>query len=125
MGDDLQAVAREGLEAWRRGDFEALERLFDPAVTWGWFEPGEWDCRSRDDVMRTLCERYSQGFAKGDVEFRDGGEDAVIVVTHPREIGGPEWPAETATIMRFRDGRVVSMRDYQTEIEAQRGAGSR
>ena len=124
MGDDIRATAHEGLEAWRRGDFETLERLFDPTVTWGWFEPGEWDCGSRDDVMRTLRERHEQGFAKGEVEIRDAGEDAIIVVTHPREIGGPEWPAETATIMRFRAGRVVSMRDYQTEIEAQRAAES-
>jgi len=59
------------------------------------------------------------------VESRDGREDDIIAGTHPREIGGPEWPAETATIMPFRDGRVVSMRDYQTEIEAQMVAGSR
>jgi ketosteroid isomerase-like protein len=121
--NDIRALAREGLEAWRRGDFETLEQLLDPEMTWGWFEPGEWDCKSRDDVMRTLRERYEQGFARGDVEFRECGDDAIIVVTHPSEIGGPEWPAETATIMRFRDGRVVSMRDYKTELEAQEAAG--
>lgn len=125
MNDDIRAVAGEGLEAWRRGDFETLERLFDPTVTWGWFEPGEWDCRSRDDVMRTLRERYAQGFAKGDVEIRDGGDDAIIVVTHPSVVGGPEWPTETATVLRFRDGKVVTMRDYRTEMEAQRAAESR
>jgi ketosteroid isomerase-like protein len=122
--NDIRAIAAEGLEAWRRGDFETLERLLDPGVTWGAFEPGEWDCQNREDVMRTLRERYEQGFAKGDVEIREVGDDAIIVVAHPMEIGGPEWPAETATIMRFRDGRVVSMRDYQTEVEAQRAAGS-
>jgi len=68
--------------------------------------------------MRTLRERYEQGFAKGKLEFRDGGEDALIVISHPSEIGGPEWPAETATIMRFREGKVVSMQDYPSEAEA-------
>ena len=120
VDDDIRALARGGLEAWRRGDFDTLEQLFDSDVTWGWFEPGEWDCKNRDDVMRTLRERYEQGFAKGEVEFRDGGEDAIIVVTRPSKIGGPEWPDETATIMRFGDGRVVSMRDYKTELDAQR-----
>jgi len=52
------------------------------------------------------------------LEFRDGGGDAVVVVSHPREIGGPEWPAETATVMRFRDERVISLQDYRTEAEA-------
>jgi hypothetical protein len=42
----------------------------------------------------------------------------VIVVSYPSEIGGPEWPAETATVMRFRDGKLVSMQDYRTETEA-------
>jgi ketosteroid isomerase-like protein len=111
------------LEAWRRGDFDTVERILDPSVEWGWFEPGEWDCHNREDVMRTLRERYEQGFAKGRLEFKDGGENAVIVVSYPSEIGGPEWPDETATIMRFRDGKVVSMRDYQTEIEAFTASG--
>jgi len=42
----------------------------------------------------------------------------VIVVSHPSQIGGPEWPAETATVMRFRNEKVVSMQDYRTEREA-------
>ena len=117
------SIAAEGLDAWRRGDFATVERILDPNVEWGWFEPGEWNCHNRDDVMRTLRERYEQGFARGRLEFRDGGEDAVIVVSYPSEIGGPEWPDETATIMRFRDGKVVSMHDYQTEVEALKASG--
>lgn len=95
MGREPSEIARQGLEAWRRGDFKAIEGILDPAVEWHWFEPGEWDCHGRDDVMRTLRERYEQGFAKGDLEFRDGGEGAVIVVSHPSKIGGSEWPEET------------------------------
>jgi ketosteroid isomerase-like protein len=116
-------IAREGLEAWRAGDFERIERILDPNVEWGWFEPGEWDCHSRDDVMRTLRERYEQGFAKGDLQFLEGGGDSVIVVAHPSEIGGPDWPDETATVMTFRGDRVISMRDYRTEAEALAAAG--
>jgi ketosteroid isomerase-like protein len=123
MTSDLMAIAAESLEAWRRGDFDTVERILDPNVEWGAFEPGDWDCKNRDDVMRTLRERYEQGFPKGQVEFKDGGEDAIIVVSHPSEIGGSEWPEETATIMRFRDGKVVSMRDYRTEADAVNASG--
>lgn len=112
------AAAQRGLDAWRRGDFAAVERMLDPAVEWCWFEPGEWDCFGRDAVMQTLRERHAQGFARGTLGFRDAGEDAVIVVAHPSEIGGAEWPAETATLMRFRRGKVVLMQDYRTEREA-------
>ncbi len=111
-------IAREGLEAWRKGDFETIEEILDPNVEWRWFEPGGWDCHGRDEVIRTLRERYEQGFARGELEFRDGGEQAVIVVSHPSEIGGPDWPSETATVMQFRNKRVVSMQDYRTEAEA-------
>jgi ketosteroid isomerase-like protein len=124
VSNDPKAVATEGLEAWRRGDFDTLERILDPDVEWGWFEPGEWDCKNREDVMRTLRERHEQGFAKGKLEFKNGGENAVIVVSHPSDIGGPEWPEETATIMRFRDGKVVSMRDYRTEADALKASGA-
>lgn len=110
--------AREGLEAWRRGDFETIENMLDPNVEWRSFEPGEWDCQNRDDVMRTLRQRYDEGFARGRIEFLDAGEDAVLVVSHPSEIGGPEWPNETATVMTFRGDRIVSMQDYRTEADA-------
>ncbi len=118
MSSHSLALAEQGLAAWRNGDFETLERLLDPAVEWHWFEPGEWDCHSREDVLSTLRERHARGFAAGELDFRDVGGDTVIVVSHPSEIGGPEWPAETATVMRFRDGKVVSMQDYRTELEA-------
>jgi ketosteroid isomerase-like protein len=116
--NDPITIARSGLEAWRRGDFGALERLLARDVQWRWFEPGSWDCNGRDDVMRTLRERYEQGFTNGELLFREAGQDAVIAVAQPSEIGGPEWPDETATVMRFRDGRVVEMQDYSTEAEA-------
>jgi hypothetical protein len=53
-------IAREGWEAWRNGDFDTIQEILDPNVEWRWFEPGEWDCHNRDDVMRTLRERYDQ-----------------------------------------------------------------
>ena len=123
MSERALALAQQGLSAWKRGDFDVLEQMLDPDVDWRWFEPGEWDCRNRGDVMRTLRQRHEQGFASGALEFVDGGDDAVIVVSHPSEIGGAEWPDETATIIRFRDDRVVSMRDYRTKAQALEAVG--
>jgi hypothetical protein len=40
------------------------------------------------------------------------------IVSHPSAIGGSEWPSDVATVMQFRNGRVVSMRDYESEAEA-------
>src|SRR2546422_498377 len=111
-------AARRGFEAWRRGDFDTIESMLDPAVQWRWFEPGDWDCRSRDDVMRTLRDRHAAGFGRSDLEFIEAGEHAVIIVAHPRAVVGAEWPEEAATIITFRSGRVVDMQDYRTREEA-------
>jgi ketosteroid isomerase-like protein len=111
-------LAERGFEAWRRGDFEAVEEMLAPDVEWRWFEPGEWDCHGRDDVMRTLRDRHAEGFAEGRVDLQDPGPDVVVATTHPSEVGGPEWPDETSTVIRFREGKIVSMQDYRTEAEA-------
>jgi hypothetical protein len=52
------------------------------------------------------------------LNFRDAGSDVVVVTAHPSEIGGQEWPDETSTVIRFHEGKVVSMQDYPTEAEA-------
>jgi ketosteroid isomerase-like protein len=111
-------LTKEGLEAWRQGEFSAIESMLDPGATWRSFEPGEWDCENRDDILRTLRERHEQGFARGELEVVDGGPDAVIVVSHPRDIGGEDWPEETATVISFRDAKIVALQDYRTRNEA-------
>ena len=123
MGESSSlTLAQQGFDAWRRGDFDALKELLAPDVEWRWFEPGDWDCHNRDDVMRTLRQRHAAGFAEGRLSFHDAGPDVVVVTAHPSEIGGPEWPDETSTVIRFREGKVVSMRDYRTEAEARAAA---
>jgi len=68
--------------------------------------------------MAVVRERYEQGFARGELEFVDGGDASVIVVAHPSAVGGEEWPAETATVIGFREGKVVDMQDYRTKDDA-------
>jgi len=68
--------------------------------------------------MRTLRQRHAAGFAEGRLNFHDAGSDVVVVTAHPSEISGHEWPDETSTVIRFREGKVVSMQDYRTEAEA-------
>jgi ketosteroid isomerase-like protein len=118
MSEETVGLARAGFEAWQRGDFATLEALLDPGVEWRWFEAGDWDCHSRQDVMRTLRERFERGFARAELEIMDGGTDSVIVVSHPRALGGEEWPEETATIITFRRGKVTDMQDYRTKEDA-------
>jgi len=123
MGEDVVDVARRGFEAWRRGDLATIEAMLAPDVQWGWFEAGPWDCRSREDVMARLRERFSEGFAGEIVRIERLSDDAVVVVAHPSEIGGSDWPDEVATIIEFRDGQVVRMQDYRSWEDAARAGG--
>ena len=116
---DLE-LARDGLAAWKRGDFEALESLLAPEATWRAVEPGEWDCESRDDILRTLRERHEQGFTMRPFELIEGGPGTVILLSHPAQVGGPEWPEETAIAVTFREGKVVAMQDYSSLADARR-----
>jgi ketosteroid isomerase-like protein len=118
MSDETVAAAPRGFRAWHRGDFTALEAIFDPDVEWQWFEPREWDCRNHQDVMRTLRDRYQQGFAGSDLDFVDGGGTSVVVVAHPAAVGGEGWPVETDTVITFHEGKVTRMRDFRTKEEA-------
>ena len=113
---------RVGLEAWQRGDFTTLEAMFDPKVEYLWWERGDWDCHDREEVMSLLRERYEQGFARGELTLIDATDDVIVAVSHPARIGGPEWPEETATVIRFRDGLAVHMQDYETREAAQQAA---
>ena len=118
---DLE-LARAGLAAWERGDFAALEELLALEATWRAVEPGEWDCESRDDILRTLRERYEQGFTMGPIELLEGGPGTVILLSRPAEVGGPDWPEETAIAITFCDGKVVAMQDYRTLADALRAS---
>ena len=91
-----------------------------PEATWRAVQPSEWDCESREDVLRTLRARYEEGFTMGSIELLEGTPGTVILVSLPAEVGGPDWPEETAIAVNFRDGKVVSMQDYPTLVDAQR-----
>ncbi len=118
MSTRERAVAEEGLEAWRRGDFARVEAMLAPDATWRSWVPGGWDCASRDEILQTLRERYEQGFGRAEMDFLDGGPGAVVVVSHPSEIGGEDWPEEAATVLSFEGEKIVSMQDYRTRDEA-------
>jgi ketosteroid isomerase-like protein len=118
MAESPLEIARRGLAAWQEGDLATVESILDPSVQWAWYEPGDWYCKDRNDVMQAIRERFEQGFARGAIEYIEGDTDTVVVVAHPREIGGGDWPEEAATVLTFTDGLVTKMRDYRTKDEA-------
>lgn len=107
--DEAPAI-RAGLDAWRRGDLDAIERVLDPAVTLKAIRSGPWDCENRDQVMTLLRQRAEQRqhAATPEVEVLRLDESTYLV----SGLGGG---SATATLVNLNAGRVVSMQQISTE----------
>jgi hypothetical protein len=134
MTTQNEQLARRGYEALMRGEYEVLEDLMAPDLTWHWWERGPWDCQSREEALALIRERLGQN-AIGDLrEVTELGEGRVLVVTglrpdseiSPKDLGLPEGHDETANVVTIRDGKVIMMQDYRSRgeaINAVQGAG--
>lgn len=119
-------LARRGYEALMRGDFDQLEQLFDPELTWHWWEHGPWDCENREQAMAVIRERAGQR-AIGELrEVIELDDERVLVVMKrsadseisPEDLGLAPGHDETANVVTIRDDKVVAMHDYRSRAEA-------
>lgn len=119
MSTELIEQARGGLEAWQRGDVEALAPLLHPDVELTWWEPGEWDCYGREAVLELLRERTEEGAGAAEIELIDAGEDAVISCRVETVAEGPAAAGlRPATLIVFRDGLAITMRQFPSREDA-------
>ena len=118
MDSDVMLRMRAGLEAWQRGEVSALEPLLDPAVELLWWERGEWDCHGRDAVLGCLRERVASGVNGGEIDLAEAGEDRLVVSRRGVLDEGPAAGLSPAALIALRDGRVVSMQQFQSRDDA-------
>lgn len=108
---DPTDLIERGLRAWMRGDLEALAAVLDPAVTLRAATPGPWDCTSREQVMRLLCDREAT---------RDPEQRPTVTVRqiddHTFEVSSAADP-DTATSVSIADGKVVAMQQFSTSSQ--------
>jgi len=118
MSKGLIENARGGLEAWQRGDVEALAPLLHPEIELTWWEPGDWDCHGRAAVLGLLRERTEGGAGAAEIELIDAGEDAIVTSRVETVPEGPAAGLRPATLIVFRDGLAVTMRQFRDRREA-------
>jgi ketosteroid isomerase-like protein len=115
-GDQMEAASR-GLAAWQRGDVAALADLLDPDVELLWWTPGSWDCHGKARVIALLTERVNSE-PPAEVDIVDIDESTVLVERRHTVPEGPEAGFRPATMVRFREGRVVRMQQYRSRQDA-------
>jgi|SRR4029079_17817850 ketosteroid isomerase-like protein len=133
MSEENVEIVREALEALLEGDEVAIGRLVDPELefhgTVGGLQEGE-VARGRAEIERVF---ENEDLAAWDLrrldpeEFIDAG-DSVVVLVHEYRRGrgsGIEVEAETAMVLKVREGRVVRMQGYMDRGLALRTAGLR
>ena len=112
------------LDAMRRRDLPAVQRLFAPDVVWRGV-PGDAICRNRAEVIEMLREQLDSGVPRAQaLELVAGPDTVVLGVRSPqlREIGEVALPGQLFSVFQVGGGRIVAAHDHATRSEALRAA---
>jgi ketosteroid isomerase-like protein len=131
-------VVRRGYEAFVAGDVETLAALLDERVAWRGIDYGPWDADDREQAMRIIVDRLSEGWRVELEECVAAGDDVVVSfraagMEPARRI--EDGDGRTFAVDRFftigryfavvtvRGGRVVRVQDYPDRSAALEAAG--
>jgi len=115
------------LDAMRRHDLGAMERLFHTEVVWRGV-PDDAICRDRAEVIEMLRERLDAGVPSTRALELVAGPDAVVLGVrspHLHEIGDVALSGQLFNVFEVSDGSIVAVADYATRLEALEAAGAR
>ena len=118
MSQENVEIVRAAFEAWNRNDRDAWIRYFDPEVQW--FALLE-EFRGHAGI-RQLWQSFRvdlQLKARFD-DIRDLGDSVLALgeLTGTGRITGLNLSNEVAQLATFRDGRILSFRDFASHAEA-------
>jgi ketosteroid isomerase-like protein len=122
--EDVEAF-RRSYEAWNRDDFDAWIAYFDPEVQWSAIleefrgYAGIRDAWQSFKVDAELKARFD--------DIRDLGDSVLALgeLTGTGRTTGMNLSGEIAQLATFRDGKIVSFRDFASHAEALEAAGLR
>jgi ketosteroid isomerase-like protein len=123
MSQENVEIVRAAFEAWNRNDFDAWIQCFDPEVQWSALLE---EFRGHAGIRRAwqsfkvdlqLRARYD--------DIRDLGDSVLALgeLTGKGRITGLNISAEIAQLATFRDGRILSFRDFARHAEALEAVG--
>ncbi len=128
MSEDNVAIARRSAAAFNRGDMETWLSDVDPEIEWHGVadEPDPGPFRGHDGVLKMLA-RWTEAFPdlQAEVEdYIDAGEYVVVPMRLRGHTAGSDADlvVEDVLVQRYRDGKLVEVREYRTREEALKAA---
>jgi ketosteroid isomerase-like protein len=124
----MAEMARRGVEAYNRGDIDALIDLSDPEVSMvpvrSLLEGGEY--RGHDGIRRFLAD-MDEDWERREIVVDEISEvaDGVLVLGTFRAVGrsGNEVSQPVAWHTRYREGKLLSLVAYTSQESARRDLG--
>ena len=134
MSEENVALARKAIDAFNRGDFDALPAFLSPDVVWEALEGvsgvGEL-YRGRAEVrewIALMLEDTEEGIHAEIEQMAELGDDRVfiaVVLTARRRGSGVPFEYRTWQIVWFTDGLITRRQVFWTRAEALKAAGLR
>ena len=131
MSQENVEIVRAGYEAYNRGDVEAALATLHPSIEW-WPAADEpmTDPYRGHDGYRNLVAGAREAFPDLQVEVEELSVAGGCVVACVRFSGrgrdsGVPFEIRETHVARFRDGKVIEVREYRDKDEALEAAGLR
>ena len=123
MWQENVEIVKRSFEAWSRGDLDAWLAEADPEIEWFVLPdaPDPGPHRGRHAIVERAALWRDMLALRGEVlEYIDAGEYVIMPV---RMRGWPpgsdaEVVVDEVYVSKFRDGKVVELREYRTKAEA-------
>ncbi|MGZ4144698.1 MAG: nuclear transport factor 2 family protein [Actinomycetota bacterium] len=115
MSPELVEKVRKALDAWLEGNVTTIAELLDPDVELLWWKTGEWDFRGKPAVLELIKKRNRAPVA---MELLDAGPEALVVSRGAT----PDDGVYPATLITFRNDKIVKIHQFRTTQEALQAA---
>ena len=128
MSQQNVEIARAAFEAWRRGDLDAWLAEADPEIEWYVLSdaPDPGPHRGRHAILERAALWRDMLALRGEVlGYIDGGEYVIMPIRMRGRPPGSDAKVvlDEVYVSKFRDGKVVELREYRTKAEALEAVG--
>src|SRR3954454_11663383 len=128
MSQENVKVVRAAFDAWMRGDLDAMLANADPDIEWYVLPdaPDPGPHRGRNVILERMALWRDMLALRGEIlGYIDAGEYVVMPIRMRGRPPGSDADVvlDEVYVSKFRDGKVIELREYRTKAEAFEAVG--